>query len=587
MSKYISGIGARFYRGIGEKEQLISPFTKMNFFIGPNNAGKSIVLNLICNIYPEYLQSGKLNILPTDRHLGLKAGNTQVFIGTEKEIIFKKCMEIVELKIPNVRSIQYSEIEKDIKTLIDELTHKELIWTLGANAENKLEIFPKFDVDRLAGLVGGWQKIWNVLSDGSGGQLKEHWIPRTVQKIADLSRHTIPRVLMIPAKRQLGERGESFNDLSGKGLIDHLATLQNPSFDKQVDREKFKRINTFVQEITGKPDAQLEIPSEREHLLVHLDGKVLPLSSLGTGVHEVVLIAAFCTIYEEKILCIEEPEIHLHPLLQKKLVHYLMEKTNNQYFIATHSSAFIDTPGSSVFHVINDGSQTHIKEAITKDEQRIILDELGYRASDILQSNAVIWVEGPSDRIYLNHWVHEYDANLIEGVHYTVMFYGGALIRHLTASDAAISEFINIRDLNRNMAILIDSDREQDGDALKPHAQRLSDEMNEGQSICWVTAGREVENYVDGKILQDALRKIHPKIYKIAGETGRFDHAFYFARNDPTDTGRHIIFKDADKVGAANEICKSPAKLDILDLRERIGEVVEMIRKANGLSRQE
>ena len=30
-----------------------------------------------------------------------------------------------------------------------------------------------------------------------------------------------------------------------------------------------------------------------------------------------------------------------------------------------------------------------------------VLDDLGAKASDIFQSNGIIWVEGPSDRIYI------------------------------------------------------------------------------------------------------------------------------------------------------------------------------------------
>ena len=33
------------------------------------------------------------------------------------------------------------------------------------------------------------------------------------------------------------------------------------------------------------------------------------------------------------------------------------------------------------------------------------LDDIGIKASDILQSNGIIWVEGPSDRIYINKWI--------------------------------------------------------------------------------------------------------------------------------------------------------------------------------------
>ena len=47
MTNSLDGIVVRFFRAIGPKTQFIAPFTRMNFFIGANNAGKSVVLNVI------------------------------------------------------------------------------------------------------------------------------------------------------------------------------------------------------------------------------------------------------------------------------------------------------------------------------------------------------------------------------------------------------------------------------------------------------------------------------------------------------------------------------------------------------------
>jgi predicted ATPase len=88
--------------------------------------------------------------------------------------------------------------------------------------------------------------------------------------------------------------------------------IQSPDHDKREERLIFDRINKFLQTVTGRVSAQIEVPHNREHILVHMDNKVLPLLSLGTGIHEVIMIAAFCTISENQIVCIEEPEIHLH-----------------------------------------------------------------------------------------------------------------------------------------------------------------------------------------------------------------------------------------------------------------------------------
>ena len=42
------------------------------------------------------------------------------------------------------------------------------------------------------------------------------------------------------------------------------------------------------------------------------------------------------------------------------------------------------------------------KKTTLEELRDVLVDDLGIKASDILQSNGIIWVEGPSDRIYIN-----------------------------------------------------------------------------------------------------------------------------------------------------------------------------------------
>ena len=115
----------------------------------------------------------------------------------------------------------------------------------------------------------------------------------------------------------------------------------------------------------------------------------------------------------------------------------------------------------------------------------------------MLQANGLIWVEGPSDRIYLNCWIELYtDGRLREGHDYQCVFYGGALLARVEfkSPEDEATELANLFQINHNLIVVCDGDREAEDSGLKPRVERIREEVGkiDGAHI-WITDAKKLK----------------------------------------------------------------------------------------------
>lgn len=284
----------------------------------------------------------------------------------------------------------------------------------------------------------------------------------------------------------------------------------------------------------------------------------------------------------EYIFLFEELENNLHPSLERRLLRYIEEISNESaaIFLTTHSNTILDSfqnnDNVQIYHVKKENELVNLHILDDMIGKRSCLDDLGIKASDILQSNGIIWVEGPSDRIYINNWIEIWsEGRYKEGMNYQCVFYGGRLLSNITFEKKNIDELIKLMNVNKNSIILIDSDKTSSRKPINSTKKRIEIEFEKNNQICWITKGKEIENYVPKEIIGDFYDK------KITEEFDKYQTLDTFLDKYKKDEGK--IFKRL-KIQYAQQYVKKmnyENMKNILDIDIKMKKVIKEIEKWN------
>lgn len=139
-----------------------------------------------------------------------------------------------------------------------------------------------------------------------------------------------------------------------------------------------------------------------------VDGPFLDASQCGLGLQDVFLILYFIICTDRNLFLIEEIENHIHPDIQRKLISFIKNRTNNnqQFIVSTHSN-IISNPlySDRVFFVYYD-DEVHVDNATSRAQ---MLLDMGFSVSDNLVSDLTVLVEGPSDKVALEQLMAKTD----------------------------------------------------------------------------------------------------------------------------------------------------------------------------------
>ena len=188
----------------------------------------------------------------------------------------------------------------------------------------------------------------------------------------------------------------------------------------------FPEVEELVSERTEYDVATL---SYREY------GRTLDVLYTGSGLKHFVDILVKATLSQASVVLIDEPEMGLHPSLQREMLSYFHELAQTkgvQFFLATHSPLFLlDANKVRAFRVQN---RLGKRDAFPLSQEKLymIWADLGIRPGDLLQNDLVLLVEGKNDVIFFEHIIHNLYRKVILFPNLTCSL-GEIYINHPTA----------------------------------------------------------------------------------------------------------------------------------------------------------
>jgi AAA15 family ATPase/GTPase len=524
---------------VGESKSL-APLSLVNIFIGTNNCGKSRLLRSLYMLKPF---SYRTNSHCTDTLYDLLSR-----LNTELKLFFG------DRNISQINNIEAIRLEKDVLYLFA----NEGYITISNNLYEGIEsIFHTLDLS-----MQGHKIVANNFKEGS--QFDTTDIFRELRELVDKYKEELRSINPYPLSGANEEKRYYIPVLRGmRPLLDNQDRIKKDLnvyedrtkkdyFDKDNLLEKMQIFTglelyqTLKEKLLGEPDERKQvrkfeeflsenffenkevtlIPREKEPKVVHIkigEEPQFPIYNLGDGLQNLII----CTfnIFMEKERClffIEEPDMFMHPSMQRAFLEVLSKVDRHQYFITSHSNHFldmtIDFANISVFHFSKHEDtqpQFHIRPSSPRDRQ--ILLDLGVRNSSVFISNATIWVEGITDRLYLKAYMKKYIdelersdpekhrelVKLKEDYHYSFVEYQGANLTHWNFDPDDDDTYNMKASYICSQAFLIaDGDI---GSEIKGNRKAIYEEMLGNRFLALQV--KEIENLIPVEILRQVVAK--------------------------------------------------------------------------------
>ena len=412
--------------------------SKLFALIGQNNTGKSAIMDAIQCMFP----SSKKTITSLDFHKGesqivIEAwfeGVTQTYLEEKlyEEKVTKQEEKLDELlekynekptpenkekiekqtkKIDDTRNDNYTKY-KEKYDIQDDVFYIKLVAVKGKNVSKKFYItnekeISETDIKQLLPqlkVIPAIRDPKNESTAGANSYLKEliQMLDDEVQTNIEIdgtniSYKELNKVIANETKNRCKSIGESITNFYNQaiGTNDYEVII-----DSDVNISKGTTFTTKIKDVnTG------------------IESDIL---NCGTGYQSMIILSILETYVKisqrqnSYILLIEEPEVYLHPKLQRKMIDTLVNiSETNQVIFTSHSPITVSKLSKEQIKLVRKENGVATIENI---DPKVVIDELGIKPDDILTHKGIIFVEGKDDKAIFEILLEKIEEGLSEKI---------------------------------------------------------------------------------------------------------------------------------------------------------------------------
>jgi predicted ATP-dependent endonuclease of OLD family len=257
-------------------------------------------------------------------------------------------------------------------------------------------------------------------------------------------------------------------------------------------RDAAQKVERVLADLLGCSSVALQVTKNGQTLLVRIDeGSEYLLHELGSGLAQLIWLVITLATTEASIVFIDEPETHLHPAMQSRLIDFAQGRAGFCLAFSTHSVGLARQKAQHIYSVSKAHYRSPSVVRLFADPKSAaeLLGELSYSQFANLNGKAILLVEGPSEIAVFRRWLQFYRLD-----HEVLLIPLGGSTGIRARPQEMLGEF---QRFGCQVYVVFDSERTKDDESLNETREsfRKSAEIMFGSGNVLCTERRATENY--------------------------------------------------------------------------------------------